>query len=115
MLEYMNEFSVEYLNEVRTSEMPSMMYPKKYHIEARKGDMVLKLDIDILDVCELVWRKARTGMFEGPCIAKGTFTWDGNTVELNGYGMSEITKVKYLFELPDLNLKEPPAILRFLN
>jgi hypothetical protein len=76
--------------------------------------MILELDIHVNSVCELVWRKSRTGMFEGPCIAQGTFSWDGNTVELYGYGMSEVTKVKYLIELPNLGNREPPALPRFL-
>ena len=42
------------LEQVRASSLPSILYPKKYHIEARRNDMVLKLDIYILDVCEIV-------------------------------------------------------------
>ena len=79
-----------------------MTYPKKLHVEAKRDDMILKLDIEIYNTCENVWKWARTGMFEGPCYAKGTFSWSGYTVELNGYGLSEFTRVKYLFGLPGI-------------
>jgi hypothetical protein len=59
--------------------------------------MILKLDITVNTVQEIVFKLGRTGMFEGPCVAKGTFSWEGNTVELNGYGLSEVTQVKYFF------------------
>jgi hypothetical protein len=79
-----------------------MAYPKKLHVEAQRDDMTLKLDIEIYNTCQMVWKWARTGMFEGPCYAKGTFSWSGYTVELNGFGLSEFTRVKYLFGLPGI-------------
>ena len=74
-----------------------MTYPVKYHIEATRDDMKLVLDIEVYNIIEIVWRFARTGMFEGPCRVNGTFSWSGNIVELNGYGMTEVTRVRYLF------------------
>jgi len=97
-----DKFTLEYVESRSPQSLPSLSYPVKYHVEATRDDMVLKLDITIYNVCEIVWRNARTGMFEGPCYATGSFSWSGHTVELNGYGMSEITRVKYLFS--DLNL-----------
>ena len=79
-----------------------MSYPRKYHIEAKRADMILELDIYVYNICEIIWKRARTGMFEGPCYATGKFSWSGNTVELNGYGMSEVTRVKYILERPNL-------------
>ncbi|MFW6121588.1 MAG: hypothetical protein ACOC80_11915, partial [Petrotogales bacterium] len=89
-----NKFEITTLESASPPELPSMIYPKKIHLEAKRDDMVLILDIDIYNTCEIVWKKARTGMFEGTSNAKGTFSWSVHTVELNGYGMSEVTKVK---------------------
>lgn len=83
-------------------ELPSILYPKKVHIEATRDDMILNLDIQIYNTCEIIFKRALTGMFEGPCYAKGTFSWSGHTVELNGYGFSEFTRVRYLLERPYL-------------
>jgi hypothetical protein len=77
--------------------MPSLSYPVKYHLEMSENGMILKLDIILYNVHEIVFKIGRTAMFEGPCHVTGTFSWNGNTVELNGYGFSEVTKVKYLF------------------
>jgi len=82
-----------------------MTYQKKYHLEEQQDGMVLKLDVEIYNTYEIVWKWARTRMFEGPCYVKGTFSWTGHTIELNGYGISEITRVKYFFELPGIFIK----------
>jgi predicted secreted hydrolase len=90
------KFKMEYVETSRSKSIRSMSYPVKFHIEASRDDMTLELDITSYNVCEIAWKYARIGMFEGPCYATGKFSWSGNTVELNGYGMSEITRVKYL-------------------
>jgi hypothetical protein len=64
--------------------------------------MTLKLDIDISNTCQIVWKLGRTGMFEGPCNVKGTFSWSVYSVDLNGYGFSEFTRVKYILGLPGI-------------
>ena len=56
--------------------------------------MVLNLDIRNYGIWEMVWPRAWTGMFEGPCIVSGTFSWDQESVELQGVGMSEVTIVQ---------------------
>jgi hypothetical protein len=71
-------------------------------VYGKQDDMVLELDIEIYNTYEGVFKLARTGMFEGPCIATGTFSWSGYTVNLNGYGVSESTRVKYILELPGI-------------
>jgi hypothetical protein len=100
-----NHFDVTYTETATPKGLPFMKYPKKLHIEAERDDMILKLDIQIINTAENVWKLARTGMFEGPCLAKGTFSWSDYTVELNGYGLSEFTRVKYLFGLPGIFAK----------
>jgi len=100
-----NEFDVTYTETATPKGLPFMHYPKKLHIEAVRNDMTLNLDIEVYNTCENVWKLARTGMFEGPCLAKGTFSWSGYTVELNGYGLSEFTRVKYLLGLPGIFAK----------
>jgi predicted secreted hydrolase len=97
-----NHFDVTYTETASPKGLPFMYYPKKLHVEAKRDDMILKLDIEVYNTCENVWKWARTGMFEGPCYAKGTFSWSDYTVELNGYGLSEFTRVKYLFGLPGI-------------
>jgi predicted secreted hydrolase len=92
-----DEFTFNYVEERQPQSLPSLSYPVKYHLELSEYGMVLKLDIIVYNVREIVFRWGRTGMFEGPLRAKGTFSWDGNTVELNGYGFSEVTRVKYVF------------------
>jgi len=94
-----NKFTIDNLETETAQELSSLVYPTKIRVTAQEDGMTLKLDITIQNVCELVWRRARTGMFEGPCTATGTFSWDGHTVALSGSGMSEITRVKYLFGL----------------
>jgi len=90
-----DRFNLEYVELQHSQELPSMYYPLKYHLEASRDDMILKLDITVYNVKEIVFKKGRTGMFEGPCYVKGTFSWSGYTVELDGYGMSEVTRVEY--------------------
>ena len=90
-------FDLKYIENNQAKNLQSMSYPIKYHLEASRDDMSIDLDITVNNVCEIVFKFGRTGMFEGPCVAKGTFSWEGNTVELNGYGMSEVTRVKYPF------------------
>ena len=97
-----NSFKVTYTETASPKGLPFMNYPKKIHVEAKRDDMILKLDIEVYNTAENVWKLARTGMFEGPCYAKGTFSWSGYTLELNGYGLSEFTRVKYLFGLPGI-------------
>lgn len=97
-----NHFDVKYIETKNIIGMPFLKYPKKIHVYAKQDDMILDLNIEIYNTYEGVFKIARTGMFEGPCIATGTFSWSGHTVELNGYGMSEITRVKYIIELPGI-------------
>jgi predicted secreted hydrolase len=97
-----NKFTITYTETASPTDLPFMTYPKKFHLEAQRDDMILKLDVEIYNTGEIVWKWARTGMFEGPCYAKGTFSWSGHMVELNGYGLSEFTRVKYLFGLPGI-------------
>lgn len=97
-----NHFDVTYTETATPKGLPLMKYPKKMHVEAEQDDIILILDIEVINTAENVWRLARTGMFEGPCIATGTLSWPGYTVELNGYGLSEFTRVKYLFSFPGI-------------
>jgi len=97
-----NHFTVTYPETATPKGLPFLHYPKKIHIEAKQDDLILKLDIEVTNTAENVWKIARTGMFEGPCIATGTLSWDEYTVELNGYGLSEFTRVKYIFGLPGI-------------
>ena len=96
-----NKFDVTYTETATPKGLPFLHYPKKLHIEGKRDDIILKLDIEIYSTAENVWKIARTGMFEGPCIATGTLSWADHTVELHGYGLSEFTRVKYLFGIPD--------------
>jgi predicted secreted hydrolase len=98
-----SKFTLEYVETRPAQLLPSLYYPVKYHLEASYDDILLELDITVYNVCEIVWKNARTGMFEGPCYATGRISWPDNVVELKGgYGMSEITRVKYL--LDNLNI-----------
>ena len=99
MVEFM-KFEMTTVESASPLELPSMSYPRKVHIKANRDGMDLSLDIDVYSTCETVWKRARTGMFEGPCTVTGKFSWSGHTVELNGYGFSEFTKVRYLLERP---------------
>jgi len=95
-------FDLKYTETATPKGLPFMKYPKKLHLEAQRDDMKLSLDIDVYNTCQIVWKLGRTGMFEGPCTAKGTFSWSGYSVDLNGYGLSEFTRVKYLLGLPGI-------------
>ena len=95
-----NKFTITFTETASPQGLPFMTYPKKFHLEAQRDDMVLKLDVDIYNICQNVFKRARTGLFEGPCRVTGTFSWSGYTVELHGYGLTEITRVKYLIALP---------------
>ncbi len=97
-----DHFDVTYIQTETPKGLPFMHYPKIMHVEAARDGMVLKLDIVVYNTNVKVWRLARTGMFEGPCYVTGSFTWDDYTVELNGFGFSEFTRVKYLFGLPGI-------------
>ena len=98
LVEY-DKYTLTYTETAQAQEIPSIVYPKKCHLEADRDGIVLKLDIEIYNTYELVWKESRTAMFEGPCRVKGTMSWSGNTVELNGLGMSEITRVRYFLDL----------------
>ena len=100
-----DHFDVTYTETETPKGLPFMYYPKKMHVEAERDGMVLDLDIVVYNTNVKIWRLARTGMFEGPCYATGTFSWDGYTVHLNGYGLSEFTRVKYLIGLPGIIIK----------
>ncbi|MCJ7572105.1 MAG: hypothetical protein MUO82_09570, partial [Candidatus Thermoplasmatota archaeon] len=104
MVEF-NKFSVEYIETAAPQELPLMKHPLKIRVMATKDDMILNMDIEIYNTCDIVWKLARTGIFEGPCSVSGTFSWSGLSVDLNGYGMSETTRVKYLLERPRLLIK----------
>jgi predicted secreted hydrolase len=97
-----NHIDITYVETETPKGLPFMHYPKKIYVEAKRDDMILRLEIEVYNSYQKVWRFARTGMFEGPCYATGTLSWSGHTVELNGYGMSEFTRVKYLFGLPGI-------------
>jgi hypothetical protein len=101
LVEY-NKYTFTYTETAQAKGIPSIVYPKKCHLEADQEGVVLKLDIEIYNTCELVWKWSRIGMFEGPCRVKGTMSWSGYTIELNGVGMSEITRVKYFLEIPHI-------------
>ena len=104
MVEF-DKFSVEYVETGTPDKLPLMNYPIKIRVEAKRDDMTLTLDIQNYNICDIVWKLARTGMFEGPCVVTGTFSWSGYSVDLQGYGMSEVTRVKYLLERPRIILK----------
>jgi hypothetical protein len=98
IVEWGTEFTLEYVEEKPADGYSAMTYPVKYHLVASRDDMKLELDIEVYNAIEIVWKYAGIGMFEGPCRVTGTFAWSGNIVELNGYGMTEVTRVKYLLE-----------------
>lgn len=91
-----DDYNLEYVETKPVPGIRTMKYPVKYRVTAEIEDYKLDLEITVYNVAEIVFKLARTGMFEGPFHAKGTFTWDGYTVELNGYGFSEVTRVQYL-------------------
>ncbi len=84
----------------RAKNLPFMRYPVAYHLVGMRDGMNLTLDIEVTNVCEITWKFARTGMFEGTCRVSGRFSWPGYSVELHGFGLSEVTRVKYLLGLP---------------
>ncbi len=108
-------FEVSYLENSHPSGIPLMKYPKKYLVVAEHDEMRLELEIDIYNTAELVWPASRIGMFEGPCRVTGTLSWPGYTVDLNGYGMSEITRVRYLLQLPGILERKEPLIYKLLE
>lgn len=104
MVEF-DKFTIEYTQTQSPEELPLMSYPVKIRVEAEKDGMSLVLDIENYNICDIVWKFGRTGMFEGPCRVSGTFSWSGYSVDLQGYGMSEVTRVKYLLERPRIFFK----------
>ncbi|UCF12123.1 MAG: hypothetical protein JSW06_08785 [Thermoplasmatales archaeon] len=94
------KYKMTYVESANAKDLPSLIYPKKIHIEVEKEGMALELDISVYNTGEVVFKKSRIGLFEGPCHVTGTFSWSGHTVELNGYGMTEFTRVKYLLQRP---------------
>jgi hypothetical protein len=101
IIEY-NIFSIKYLENKRFKSIPTLSYPTKFLVEAKRDDLVLKLEVELTIPCEIPFRIARTGMVEGPIVAKGSFSWANYTEELNGYGMFEATRVKYILQLPGI-------------
>lgn len=99
MVEF-NKFTITHVETASPEGNPLMKYPLKVRVEAQRDDMKLVLDIEHVNICDIVWRFARIGMFEGPVSVSGTFSWAGYTVDLEGYGMGEITRVKYILERP---------------
>ncbi len=95
-----NRFDLEKTDFVEAEDFSRIKYPLKYSLKAERDGMILRLDIIVENVCEIVWPRAWTGMFEGPCVVSGSFSWNQNTVELHGFGMSEVTIVKYLLQRP---------------
>ncbi len=91
-----SDFNIEYVESKSADDLKTMSYPVKFHITAEGDGMYLDLELEAYNIAEVIFRFGRTGMFEGPFRAKGTFSWDGHTVELNGYGFQEITRVQYL-------------------
>jgi predicted secreted hydrolase len=91
-----NKFDLEKIELVSATDFPRIQYAVHWRLHAEKDDMVLNLDIRAYGIWEMVWPRAWTGMFEGPCVVSGTFSWDQQSVELQGVGMSEVTIVQYL-------------------
>ena len=91
-----NRFDLEKVELVEAKDFPRIKYPIKYRLYAEQDDMILRLGIVVYNICEIVWPRAWTGMFEGPCIVSGSFSWDQESVQLDGLGMSEVTIVQYL-------------------
>ena len=96
------KFDLQVTKSARVKNLPLMSHPVTYHLVAQRDGMNLSLDIEVYNTAEIVWRLARTGMFEGTCRVTGRFTWPGYSVELHGFGLSEVTRVKYLLGLPGL-------------
>jgi len=95
-----NKFTLKYTEYKTLNEIPSIVYPQRCYLEATNNVVTLKLSIELHNTCKLVWTRSRTAMFEGPCRVTGIISWSSYNVELNGYGFSEITKVKYIIQKP---------------
>ena len=91
-----NKFDLTISKTEKAANMPLMRFPVAYHVSASRDGMNLSLDVVVDNTCQIGWRLARTGMFEGTCKVTGSFSWSGYHVDLNGYGLSEVTQVKYL-------------------
>jgi hypothetical protein len=95
-----NKFNLEKIELISATDFPRIQYPIQYRLHAERDGMILNLDIHVYNICEIVWPRAWTGMFEGPCVVTGTFSWDQESVNLQGIGMSEVTIVQYLLQRP---------------
>jgi len=95
-------FKFEYIETIESS-VPSVEIPTKVHIHAiflntfitnpLKGLIRLDAVIKTKNIHEYLWGDPpQYGMWEGPCIIDGTIKWRGNTVELNGWSMMELTR-----------------------
>jgi predicted secreted hydrolase len=95
-------FSYKFL-ETKESSIPSIEIPTKIHIRAIflntlitnpfKGLVRLDVIIKTKNIHEYLWGDPpQYCMWEGPCSVKGTIKWRGNTVELNGWSMMEVTR-----------------------
>jgi len=101
IVEY-NIFQIKYTENNRFKSLRSLTYPTKFLIEAKRDDLVLNLEVELTNPCEIIFKVARTAMIEGPVVAKGTLSWANYTVELNGFGMYEATRVKYILQMPGI-------------
>ena len=95
-------FRFEYLETIE-SPLSSIEIPTKIHIRAiflntiitnpLKGLIRLDVVIKTKNIHEYIWGDPpQYGMWEGPCSVNGTIKWQGNTVELNGWSMMELTR-----------------------
>jgi len=98
-------FKFEYLETVESS-LPSIEIPTKIHIRAfflktlftKPLQGLIRLDVIIItkNIHEFLWgNPPEYGMWEGPCSINGTIKWQGNTVELNGWAMIELTRAAF--------------------
>lgn len=96
-------FKVEYLETQETS-IPSVEIPTKIHINALivntliknplKGMVYVDVYIETRNILEYLWGSPPSiGMWEGPCKIHGTIKWFRNKIDLNGWGMMELTRV----------------------
>ena len=95
-------FKFKYLEFIESS-VESIKIPKKIHIQAIFLNMfiknplkgLIKLDVVIKtkNIYEHLWGDPpQYGVWEGPCNIKGTISWQGHTVYLNGWSIMEITR-----------------------
>jgi predicted secreted hydrolase len=95
-------FKMEYLDTIESS-IPSIKIPTKIHIYAiflntlitnpLKGLIRLDVVIDTKNIYEHLWGDPpQYGVWEGPCSINGSINWQGNTVELNGWSIMELTR-----------------------